>query len=438
MGQLRTLYIQFALLITYTVCYCANNALGTENVQQSEKNTSEFINTTSVKSVKLHRLGWELSDPVMQLNSPDKLLLSFDDISENARKFSYTITHCDANWNESNLILQDYMDGFEVNEIKDYTFSIGTILNYTHYRLELPNADVAFRISGNYLIRIFSSYDPTNIVLSKRFAIYEPIADIMATIRQPSAGDYRYTGQHINITISTGALRISNPTNEVKMVVCKNYPFQNCQGDQKPHIIRNDELEYSNTDKYIFEGGNEFRQFDIRNLRYQGQGIKAIDYFAGMFHVLLRTDESRRKLKYSSYSDLNGKFAVAREHSQTHHLEADYCWVYFTFTPPKPIDEGWDIYLFGELTNWQLSPSNKLSFNSQDDIYDIALLLKQGTYNYSFILANSTTGEVDAEIFEGSHLGTENTYIVFFYYKPLGSKFDRLVGFTRVNSRNPI
>lgn len=419
-------------------CYSATHTLPSPNVQRDSQKKIDYVEAPNLKSVKFHRLGWELSDPVIELNGNDKLLLSFDDTGENFGNYSYSITHCDASWNPSNLFLQDYLNGFETNEITSYTHSSGTIKSYLHFRLELPNNEVSFRISGNYVIQIFSTYEPDRVLISKRFAIYEPIADIKAAVRQPAAGENRNSGQQLEITVSTGQLRVSNPAGEVKLVACKNYPFQNCLEQQKPDFIRGSELIYSHTSGFIFEGGNEFRIFDIRNLRYQGQGIKAIDYYGGMFNVLLRTDESRRRSKYTSYSDFNGKYIVSREHSHTPHVEADYCWVYFTFKPPMVADEGWDIYLYGEFTNWQLSPGNRLHYNFDEKTYEISLLLKQGAYNYTYLLGNSSTGEVDPEIFEGSHFGSENTYILFFYYRPLGSKYDRLVGFARINSRNPI
>jgi len=40
-----------------------------------------------IKSVVLHRFGFELSDPIIQLNTNEKLLLAFDDLEDDLQSF---------------------------------------------------------------------------------------------------------------------------------------------------------------------------------------------------------------------------------------------------------------------------------------------------------------------------------------------------------------
>jgi hypothetical protein len=326
------------------------------------------------------------------------------------------------------------MDGFEVNEIKDFSFSSGTIMDYMHFRLEIPNQDIRIKISGNYLLKIFSTYNPNEVLIQRRFIVFEPLLKISAQVRQPSTGEYRYSGQQIDLKINTSGIRISDPHSEIKTNVCQNYLFQGCSQNIKPTYIKNGELDYSHPDALIFQGVNEFRLFDTRNIRQQGQGILSIDYNGGVFQVLLKPDESRRRQKYSYYSDLNGRFVVGLERSSQSHIEADYLWTYFTLKAPLEIDEGKSVYLFGELTGWQISPDNRLEYNYQRQTYETRLLLKQGAYSYRYVLADNKTGEVDVTYFEGSHFDTENTYMVLVYYKPLGTRYERIIGYQRLST----
>jgi hypothetical protein len=57
----------------------------------------------SIKSVQLHRAGWDMTYPIIELNSADQLELHFDDLSDEVKNYSYTIEHCDADWMPSNL-----------------------------------------------------------------------------------------------------------------------------------------------------------------------------------------------------------------------------------------------------------------------------------------------------------------------------------------------
>lgn len=423
------------ILAVCLYCFCTNNKLGAVNVHEKDKNTIEFVNLPDLKTVKLHRFGWELSEPTLELHSSDKLLFTFDDLAEKAGIYAYTIIHCDSEWNPTPIFYSDYMDGFEVNEIREYSLSMGSIISYVHFRLEIPNQDVRLKISGNYLLRVFDVYKPNEILIQRRFIVYEPLAAITASIRQPSAGEHRLSSQQMELKVNTSTLRVSDPNTEIKTKVCQNYLFQGCYLNIKPVFVRGSEIEYSNYDALIFAGGNEFRIFDTKNIRYQAQGVQSVEYFGGMFHVQLTPDQNRRRQRYSFYSDLNGRYVVNLERSTQSHLEADYVWVYFTLTTPMELDEGKSVYLFGELTNWQLSPDNRLTYNNNRGAYELRLLLKQGAFSYRYVVANDKTGEVDIAHYEGSHFDTENNYMVVVYYKPLGARFERAVGYGVVSTK---
>ena len=55
----------------------------------------------NIKTVQLFKSGWEMSLPVIQLKTEDKLELDFDDVSDKAKRYFYTIIHCNADWEAS-------------------------------------------------------------------------------------------------------------------------------------------------------------------------------------------------------------------------------------------------------------------------------------------------------------------------------------------------
>src|SRR5688572_11207738 len=79
------------------------------------------IYASSIKTVQLNEEGFELSMPVLQLNSERKLKLSFDDLDAEYITFSYTVIHCNANWTPSDLISSEYINGFTEEYIRDYS-----------------------------------------------------------------------------------------------------------------------------------------------------------------------------------------------------------------------------------------------------------------------------------------------------------------------------
>lgn len=430
---LKTL-IGSALTIASIFCYFPNNALSNIIVQQNVESTQEFIVSDDLKTAKIRKSGTEFSIPAIELFSDEAIELSFDDLSENPGTYSYTLTHCNSSWEPSSLFYSDYMNGFEVNEIRDYSFSSGTIPSYMHCKLQIPNNDVRLKISGNFLVKVFNTYSPDEILIQKRFLVYQALAGIEATIRQPSAGLMRYSGQQLNLVVNTGNFRVTDPFNEIKTVVCQNNISQGCFMEIKPTFIDGSKIDYTHPDALIFNGGNEYRIFDTKNIRYPGQGVSDITYKGTMFHALINPDKSRRNQKYSSISDFNGYYAVNLEGSSQANIEADYFWAYFSLKTPMELDEGDDVYLYGELTNWMLSPNNKMAYNPVEGAYELRLLLKQGAYNYAYVVGNSSKNTVDFTHFEGSFFDTGNIYTILVYYKPLGARYERIIGFKQIGT----
>ena len=96
-----------------------------------------------------------LHDDVITLGTDDWVTISFDHFTHDYHRFIYKIVHCNADWTPSDLFEVDYMDGFNNQPIEDYENSLNTTMLYTHYRLDLPNDDIQFKVSGNYRVEIY-------------------------------------------------------------------------------------------------------------------------------------------------------------------------------------------------------------------------------------------------------------------------------------------
>ena len=107
------------------------------------------IKKESIHTVQMHPFGWEHSAPIIELKEDNKLLFSFDDISENIQDYSYRIIHCDKNWQASLLSEFDFIDGFTENQIRDYEHSFNSNVDFVHYKLQIPNEDIKLKLSGN-------------------------------------------------------------------------------------------------------------------------------------------------------------------------------------------------------------------------------------------------------------------------------------------------
>jgi hypothetical protein len=162
-------------------------------------------------------------------------------------------------------------------------------------------------------------------------------------------------------------------------------------------------------------------------------GIQGIEYRDPYYHVFLVRDASARKEIFRARDDLNGKFLVKNDRAGDSDLESDYIWVHFALNPPDQVTDDL-IFVFGALSDWQCSPVNQMTYNPETKLYEAAILLKQGFYDYQYAVVDRNTRTIDATRLEGTHVETENDYSIFVYYRGFSSRYDRLVGYRVINS----
>ena len=71
-------------------------------------------------------------------------------------------------------------------------------------------------------------------------------------------------------------------------------------------------------------------------------------------------------------------------------------------------------------------------YNPALELYEGVLLLKQGFYNYKYVLKQNEV--LFKNTLSGSHSLAENDYLILVYYRNIGSRYDALVGVGRANS----
>ena len=389
-----------------------------------------------IKSVKLHREEWNLSYPIIDLGSDETLVLHFDLLGESIETYYYTFIHCDKDWNPSRVYESEYLEGFTENQIQDYEMSFNTTVNYIHYSLRFPNNDVSFKISGNYIIKVYPFGEPDSPVITRRFMVSEAAAPISATTLRSKLTGYYQTGQQVDFRVNHSSLDIQDPYNTVYSTVLQNGRWDNARKNLKPDFTGNYSLEYNGlSDLNIFPGGSEYRYFDIKSIRYQSEYIKNVENIFGYYHVELRESNNRAARQYFYWQDFNGKYYIAHQEGIDPHNDADYVYVYFTLPSRFPISD--DVFVFGELANWEFSEENRMHFNAEDGAYECRLLLKQGWYNYMYAVRNNSLSASIFSKFEGDHYETENDYIILTYYRDPNGRYDRLIGHHMVNTLNP-
>ncbi len=379
-----------------------------------------------------HPQNEPLLQPFINLNSQEKIQICFDYKGE-YKDFNYKIIHCNSDWSKSDLDEFEYIDGFIDNQITDYENSFNTNINYCHYKLNIPNQDVNLKKSGNYKLIIFDSYNEKDTVLIASFSLIEPLVDIKGRVRTATRPEFINTSQEIDFDIDHTRLKLFNAATDLKVYIWQNGDYLR-RRKLKPAFIRSNIISYDYNDINVFKGGNEFRNFNSQNLKYLTRYIKDVEYDNDEIIVNLFPDYNRFYKPYIYERDINGNYVISAENKTDPNIEADYTKVFFTLAMANPLDK--EIYVFGKLSNWNIEERFKMKYNLQIRAYTLNKLLKQGYYNYKYVVFDTKTKEIDKTFLEGSHYETENDYFVAVFYRDISKNYDRLVGYKRFNSSN--
>ena len=244
------------------------------------------------------------------------------------------------------------------------------------------------------------------------------------------------TSQQVDFTVNYGGLNFIDPYRNFYAFILQNGRWDNAKENLKPEFYGDNELKYNSlSDKNIFSGGNEFRYFDIKSIRYQTEYVKRIDFSRSNYNVYLYPSENREFKPYFYWKDFNGKYFIAVQEGQKFDIDADYVYVYFTL-PSKQKIGGGNMYVSGNLNSWAFDKNNQMEYNSGSEEYECTMLLKQGWYNYEYVFMKDGSTDGTATLFEGSHYETENDYIVFIYYRNPHDRYDRVTGSAIFNLLN--
>lgn len=384
------------------------------------------VSHSDIHSLQVKVLGEIISEPYIELNNEKQIEISFDDLGDGYTGYSYSIIHCDADWKKSQLMVSEYMTGFQEVLIEDYASSIATTTPYINYRITLPNDEVQLTKSGNYAVLVHKQGEYTEPVLTACFSIVEPLIDISASISSNTDIDTNNEHQQLSFTLHTEQFPIAFPQNDLKISIKQNSRTDNEIDNVQPMNVQANKIVYSHKKELIFKAGNEFRRMEFLSHRYKGLGIEEIHFVNPYYHVSVEQDASKKGKGYKYDQDQNGRFFIQCSGCNNPNIEADYHMVHFSLHINQPL--AGEVYISGELFQNRLSSLNKMVYNNETKCYEKSVLLKQGNYNYQYLHCppGSTRGETIS--IEGDYFQAENEYTILTFYRPAGARYDRLIG----------
>ncbi len=360
--------------------------------------------------------------PVIRLGEP--LILEFDDIIGDEADYYYTIEHYDYDWTPSQLVKAEYLEGFDNIRLFEYENSYNTLQLYSHYTLKIPNEDTrGLKVSGNYMLNIFNAN--RELVFSRKFIVYESLAQVEVEIKRTRDVKLIHSMQVVNFSVNSPDFILKNPSETVAAVILQNHNLKTGIYNIKPQYNIGNELIYRYDKLTSFWAGNEYLDFDSKDLRAATASIGRIEV-RDLYHHFLNSDHIRAFEPYTYNPDINGGFVVRTLQGQNPDIEAEYVWTHFALETYEPL-EGGQLHIYGGFNNFELDESTHLEYNSRTGRYETARLFKQGFYNYKYVLLRKD-GVLDEGFISGNFAKTENLYTVLIYYRNLGARYDRIIG----------
>ena len=388
--------------------------------------TMNGIFNPQFKTLQVKVEGNDYAPPVITLGSDDRVIISFDELTEEHSYLRYSLVHCNANWQPSGLVDSEFVDGFNLGYVNDYEYSQLTKVHYVHYSIALPNDEVRFTTSGNYLLRVFAEDNPDEPLLQARFMVSEAKAMVIASVTSRTDVDYNGAHQQISFEVDASKLNVQDMYNDLKIVVSQNSRVDNEIVVGKPLRVSLNKAYYEHLTPLIFKAGNEYRRMETVSVTYPGMRVAEIAYREHYYHIMLETDKLRSVGQYLYDQTQFGRFTIREYNSSQSDIEADYVKTYFSLDLPEQFDCG--IFLDGDFTHRRFDDDSRMDFNRETALYEKTMLLKQGAYNYQYLIVpNGKSAGMTAPI-EGDFYETVNEYLIKVYYHRPGERYDRLVG----------
>jgi len=176
----------YSLLIFGVFISCtppANNSI--KSITNNEKTLlfDDIVYEDQIKTVLFYPSGMSQTDvlnpPIINRQEPVPLIIEFDDLGRNYCNYYVKLFHCNANWSRSNYTDLQIVSDFNETLITNYSASINTKVRYMHYSFTVPRV----RLTGNYLLVVYRNGDQSDMVISRKFVVYDPLVNVSANVQ---------------------------------------------------------------------------------------------------------------------------------------------------------------------------------------------------------------------------------------------------------------
>ena len=367
-----------------------------------------------------------LSPAVMRLHTDDILQIAFDELSHDYHRYAYTIERCEADWTPSEEVFEsDWLEGFNAIVIDDHEQSVNTIIPYTHYQLQIPNDQCRLKMSGNYRLHIIDDESQKELACVE-FMVTDQTMSLFMEASTNTDIDHNISHQQLSISLNYNNHIVTNPQEQIRMVVRQNDREDNSRLHVSPSFIQANGLRWQHHQQLIFDAGNEYHKYEVLDPSHPTMGIDYINWDGEQYQVYPFINEPRPHYIYDE--DADGAFYIRNSDNRENDTASEYVWVNYRLKAPElPFGR---IIIQGMWTT-EAPETYLMSYDQTERLYTASILQKQGYYSYQYLWQDQD-GHLQTLPSEGNFYQTENRYQAYIYYKGTGERTWRLVSYRQL------
>ena len=367
-----------------------------------------------------------LSPAVMRLHTDDILQIAFDELSHDYHRYAYTIERCEADWTPSEEMFEsDWLEGFNAIVIDDHEQSVNTIIPYTHYQLQIPNSQCRLKMSGNYRLHIIDDESQQELACVE-FMVTDQTMSLFMEASTNTDIDHNISHQQLSISLNYNNHIVTNPQEQIRMVVRQNDREDNSRLHVSPSFIQANGLRWQHHQQLIFDAGNEYHKYEVLDPSHPTMGIDYINWDGEQYQVYPFINEPRPHYIYDE--DADGAFYIRNSDNRENDTASEYVWVNYRLKAPElPFGR---IIIQGMWTT-EAPETYLMSYDETERLYTASILQKQGYYSYQYLWQDQD-GHLQTLPSEGNFYQTENRYQAYIYYKGTGERTWRLVSYRQL------
>lgn len=381
----------------------------------------------NVGLVQLYPTGNEDTLPFVSMGSGQTLTLSFDVFEEGSgQPLSVYFYHADREWNRD-LLPAEFMTSFLSDDIRNYQISTATEVPYVHYNYVFPNANIDFRVSGNYVIRVARQGYEDEPLFERAFFVSEDVAEIEFDFR---------SGLSPNGSLLQPIARVSKGPEladaqgfDFSACFARNGRFEQANCTQDPSLLDLLFLQFELPRTSSFPPSEPLYEMNMGLLQTNSQ-IVNVDLSASPHQADLDLDYARFGSEYDRGA-ISGQPVVSEVYLDGGNpdTQAEYVDVLFRFVSEGEHTLAGGVTLSGSFNNWQIDPAFSLDWNADEGYYVGNFLLKQGMYLYRYY-----TEDVDAR-YARSSINQPSLFTALVYLFEPRLNTERLVAFRSAIAR---